>query len=276
MHTKEFHAAVKAVGESDGLTDGQFAAIVSVFGNVDTYGDVVMPGAFADDIKAWERSGDPLPVIWSHDWTDPFSHIGYVVKAEETAVGLKVTGQLDLDNPKALQVYRLLKGRRVTQFSFAYDVLDAGWETVDGVEAFALKRLKLHEVGPCLVGVNQETELLAAKALDVARGAKAGRVLSQKNYDRLVEARDALADVIAAAEPEPKGKPAADDQKTSEPTGSETTDEPSQAVVPPAADDEPDGAKSAAATTDAPRRASTVEALLAIYALKGAQEGVPS
>lgn len=274
MHTKEFRAAVKAAGEADGLTEGQFSALVSVFGNVDSYGDVVLPGAFADDLKAWERSGDPIPVIWSHDWIDPFSHIGHVVKAEETSLGLKITGQLDLDNPKAVQVYRLLKGRRVTQFSFAYDVLDAGWETVDGEEAYALKRLKVHEVGPCLVGVNQETALLAAKAVDMARGVKAGRVLSQKNYDRLVEARDALESVITAAIPDEEPKAAT--PQTSEPSGSDQTDEPSQAVVPPVVDEEPDGAKSTAATTDVPRRASAVEALLTIYALKGAQEGVQS
>jgi HK97 family phage prohead protease len=269
MHTKEFRAAVKAAGEADGLTDGQFTALVSVFGNVDSMGDVVKAGAFAEDLGRWEKSGDPIPVVWSHDWSNPFSHIGYVVKAEETGAGLKVTGQLDLENPTAMQVYRLLKGRRVTQFSFAYDVEDAGWETVDGTEAYALKRLKLHEVGPCLVGVNQETELLAAKAADVARGQKAGRVLSQKNYDRLVEARDALDSVISAAAEQPKS-----DEKTSEPDGSGNTDEPSQAVVPPAVDEEPDGAKSTAATTDAPRRASA-EALIRIYALK-AQRGVLS
>ena len=254
MHTKEFNAAVKAAGEPDGLDEGQFTAIVSVFGNVDTYGDVVLPGAFADDLKAWEESGDPIPVIWAHDWVDPFSHIGHVVKAEETPVGLKVTGQLDLDNPKAVQVYRLLKGRRVKQFSFAYDVQDAGFEKVDGEEVYALKRLKLHEVGPCLVGVNQETELLAAKAADVARGAKAGRVLSQKNYDRLIEAKDALESVIAAATPdEEKAAP-----QTPEPSGSGQTEEPSQAEAPPVVDEEPAGAKSTTAVSGTPRRAQAV------------------
>lgn len=256
MHTKEFQAAVKAAGEQDGLSEGQFTALVSVFGNVDSMGDVVKAGAFSDDIVRWEKSGDPLPVIWSHDWANPFSHIGHVVKAEETSAGLKVTGQLDLDNPTAMQVYRLLKGRRVTQFSFAYDVEDAGWEKVDGQEVYALKRLKVHEVGPCLVGVNQETQLLAAKAAEMARGAKAGRVLSQKNYDRLVEARDALDAVIGAAVSE--DEPKADTPNTPEPTGSGQTEEPSQAEAPPVVDEEPAGAKSTTAVSGAPRRAQAV------------------
>ena len=98
MHTKEFTARVKAVGKADGLDeDGQFEAIVSVFNNKDSVGDVVRPGAFLDDLTAWKDSGDPLPVIWSHDWANPESHIGVVLEAKETEEGLWVKGQLDLD-----------------------------------------------------------------------------------------------------------------------------------------------------------------------------------
>lgn len=202
MLTKDAPARVKAAGEGDGLGAGEFTALVSVFGNEDSVGDVVMPGAFADDLARWKQSGDPIPVIWSHDWGDPFSHIGSVVEAKETSAGLLVTGQLDLANPKAEQVFRLLKGRRVTQFSFAYDILDGGWGERDGGEVYELRKLKVHEVGPCLVGANQETELLAAKAARVASGMKAGRVLSQKNFEALTAAYTAIGEVLESATPE--------------------------------------------------------------------------
>lgn len=207
MLTKDAPARVKAAGESDGLGAGEFTALVSVFGNEDSVGDVVMPGAFADDLARWRESGDPIPVIWSHDWSDPFSHIGHVTEARESAGGLLVTGQLDLDNPKGAQVFRLLKGRRVTQFSFAYDIEDGGWGERGGREVYELRKLKVHEVGPTLVGANQETELLAAKAASVAAGVKAGRVLSQKNFERLTEARDAISAVLTSAEPEKSTTP---------------------------------------------------------------------
>ncbi|MEU1284914.1 HK97 family phage prohead protease [Kitasatospora sp. NPDC005856] len=215
--TKECRARVKAAGTADGLAEGQFTALVSVFGSEDSVGDVVQPGAFTKTLANWSAKGDPIPVIWSHDWGDPFSHVGIVLNAEETADGLLVTGQIeDVDtNPKAAQVYRLLKGRRVTQFSFAYDVVQGAW--VEGTDAqggwygyYELRELKLYEVGPCLVGANQETELLAAKATALAAGAKEGRVLASKHVDRLKEAHQALGEVIAAAEPE----------KNTEPTGS--------------------------------------------------------
>jgi len=232
VRTKDFTARVKAAGVADGLAEGQFTALVSVFGNEDSVGDVVRPGAFTETLEEWNAKGDPIPVIWAHAWGDPFAHVGTVVKAVETLQGLEVTGQIDdLDtNPTSAQVYRLLKGRRVTQFSFAYDVKEGAWVEDDQHPwggYYELRRLKLHEVGPCLVGANQETELLAAKAAGLASGAKAGRVLSQANYDSLSKAHEAIGEVLASATPEKS--------KTSE----KPTDEPGQPGAEAAAGDTP-------------------------------------
>lgn len=198
MLIKECAALVKAASNETG--EGQFTALVSVFGNEDSVGDVVLPGAFTQTLADWKASGNPIPVIWSHDWADPFSHIGAVIDAEETDKGLQVTGQLDMDNPKAEQVFRLLKSGRVTQFSFAYDIEEGALvDDADGIH-YELRQLKLYEVGPCLVGANQETELLAVKASALASGIKEGRVLAAKHVSKLKDAHAALGEVIAAAE----------------------------------------------------------------------------
>lgn len=164
MKTKNFTASIKAVGGSGGLPAGQFTALVAVFGNVDHGGDVIVPGAFKNSLAEWEASGAPIPVIWSHQWADPMSHIGHVIEAEETADGLLVTAQLDLDNPTGAQVFKLLDQKRVKEFSFGYDVVDAGPVTVDGVDAWELRQLDLIEAGPTLRGMNPETQLLGTKS----------------------------------------------------------------------------------------------------------------
>lgn len=190
---------------TDGLTDGQFRAVVSVFGNKDSYGEVVQPGAFTETLKDWAASGDPIPIYWSHQMADPDMNIGWVVDAKETDVGLEVVGQLDLGeggSPKAKQAYRLLSGRRSTQFSFAYDVLDGGMVENDDDSFYELRRLKLHEVSPTPVGANPATELLAVKhamagaAAALVADVKAGRVLSSKNEATL---RDALTSLEVSA-----------------------------------------------------------------------------
>jgi HK97 family phage prohead protease len=278
MRIKKAPVNVKATGtEND---DGTFEAIVATW-DLDSYGDKIVKGAFADTLADWKDRGDPIPVIWSHMSFDPDMHLGTVEEAEERDEGLWVRGRLDLEQPKAAQVYRLLKGRRVTQFSFAFDVLEGSYVTKadedehdDGY--YELRKLKLYEVGPCLIGVNQQTELLAVKSSDgrdlrvlldgyavdgraapeeaetirravsAALGMKAGRVLSAKNETTLREAvesidagRKAINAVLAAL--------ANDDGKSTDPGSNEpvrSTDDKARPDAPPADDEDPTRGKS--------------------------------
>src|SRR6476661_5945307 len=63
---------------------GTFEALVSVFGTKDSYGEVVMPGAFTRTLEEWAAKGDPIPVYWSHRLDDPDYNIGHVIEAAET------------------------------------------------------------------------------------------------------------------------------------------------------------------------------------------------
>jgi len=155
-------ASFKAAG--DGQPPGTFEALVSVFGNTDSVGDRVLPGAFEKSLGEWRASGDPIPVVWSHRWEDPAAHIGYVdpADARETDAGLVVKGRLDVDKPFAGQVYDLLKARRVKEFSFAYDVVHESKSKADGANELAA--LDVIEVGPTMRGINPETSLLDVKA----------------------------------------------------------------------------------------------------------------
>jgi HK97 family phage prohead protease len=180
-------------------TKGEATALVSVFGNVDLGGDRMMPGAFSKTLEAWRTKGDPIPVIWSHDWDNPESFVGSAdpKSIEETEDGLVVAMKFDLERPRAEQVFHLLKERRVTQFSFGYFASD--FETVDDPDygqVRELREVELFEVGPTLLGMNPATQLLeAASALT---GSKAGRVLSSKNESHIRAAYEALGNVLAS------------------------------------------------------------------------------
>ena len=179
---KAYPTTLTAVDGAEG--EGKVEALVSVFGNVDLQGDRVMPGAFAKSIERWKASGDPVPVVFSHDWGDLWSHIGVVDSLEETPEGLKAVYTLDVaDNPAAAQVYRLMKRRTLKEHSFAYDVLGER-QAKDG--ANELTELDIIEVGPTLKGANPATELLAVKsALEEATARKAGRSLSKANESKI-------------------------------------------------------------------------------------------
>ena len=201
MLTKNATVQLKA-GPEDGLADGQFVAYASVFGNVDCCGDIVVKGAFANDLARWKESGKVIPLLFGHNMSDPDFNIGHVVSAEEDDTGLKVTAQLDLENPKAKQVYRMLKGRRIDQMSFAYDVRDgAAVKSDDGEDVYEIYDLKLYEVSVVTVGANSETEVLAVKQVPavtdrILAEVKAGRVLSAKNENELRSAHQAIGRVL--------------------------------------------------------------------------------
>lgn len=234
MDIKSAPFTVKAAGPDDGLEEGRFVGYASAFGNADSYGDVVQPGAFKKTLEEWAAKGATIPVLWGHDMTDPFANIGGVISAEEDESGLKVTAQLDMDNPTAVQVYRLLKGRRIDTMSFAYSVRDS--ERKDGLTH--LLDLKIYEVSVVHVPANDQAQILAVKSA-TATMLKAGRVLSQKNESALREARDSIDSVLSSLGSEEDGKaaPAADphdQEKASDPADAKSS----------ASDEEPTEAKS--------------------------------
>lgn len=168
MQVKTCPAVLKAAGPADGTEEGVFEAIVAAY-NVDSVGDRIMPGAFKNTIAAWKASESPIPVVWSHRSDDPEYHIGYVEDAEERDEGLWVKGRLDMDEAKPAKIYRLLKGRRVKNFSFAYDEVDVRPATTSDGAKKELLELKVYEVGPCLIGANQATSVLAVKSQPLAK-----------------------------------------------------------------------------------------------------------
>ena len=202
MKYKYVDAKVKA--GSDDLAEGEFTAYVSTWTRTpDSYGDVVREGAFTKTLADWEASKNTIPILYGHRLEDPDYNIGGVIEAAQDAHGFFIRGRLDLDNPKSAQTYRLMKGGRVGQMSFAYDVLDGDVITLDdGSKAYEIREVKLYEVSVVPIGANQDTEILAVKAFADSLDAdmKAGRVLAQKHIDSLRAAQDAIGAVIAAAE----------------------------------------------------------------------------
>lgn len=172
MQHKNFSVDFKSVTDAE----GEFSALVSVFGNVDRVGDRVLPGAFAKTIKDWEAKSSQLPIVFAHNIENPMMFIGAVKQLAESEHGLVVRGQLDINSDVpmlreyARQAHALLKSGTIRDFSFSYDA--RGKAASDGV--MELEQIDLYEVGPCLVGANPETGLMAIKsAVDVIRASEA-------------------------------------------------------------------------------------------------------
>lgn len=163
MLTKTLDVEIKAIGD-DG--DGRFQAYASTFDVIDSYGDMVVKGAFEESLKDYGPSGEGIPLYWRHRMDDPFMLIGRTLEAKEDEHGLWVDCSL-LDTNNAKQVHALLKAGLVKQMSFAYDIVEAAWverKPEDGGSYYELRQLKIHEVSVVPVGANQDTEILAVKS----------------------------------------------------------------------------------------------------------------
>ena len=164
--TNDSHIYVKSDSLGDGLEEGDFKAYVSTWTRTpDCYGDVVAKGAFSQTLRKWDMSGSCIPVLYGHNETDPDYNIGYVKSAIEDDHGLLVTGHLDIDtNAKAAQVYRLLKGHRLSQMSFGYTIeRKAQAQSAKGM-ANELQAVNLLEVSIVPHGASKDTSIEAVKS----------------------------------------------------------------------------------------------------------------
>lgn len=161
MKTKKLDLKIDRIGAKDNLTAGQFTGYASVFGNVDSVGDKIVKGAFAQSLKDFGDGGAGIPCYWCHETSDPEMNLGTTLEATEDEHGLFVKVQLDLDNPKAAYAYKLLKEQRVRQMSFAYQVTDGE----NKKDCFQITGCKIFEVSIVPVGANQATSIESVKAL---------------------------------------------------------------------------------------------------------------
>lgn len=182
MNKKSIELQTK--GLIDGSEEGVIAGYASVFGNVDSYGDIVVKGAFAKFLSELARTGKKVSVYYGHNMDDPRANIGVVTELEERDHGLWFKAQLDLSGDTyGRLVYEQLKDGRLDSVSFGYSVVDA----VATSEGYELRELKLFEVSVVPIPANDQ-----ALVTDV----KAGRAISRKNLDLIRAAYEALGELL--------------------------------------------------------------------------------
>lgn len=138
--------------------DGSFTGYGSVFGNVDSYGDIVAQGAFSASLAAWKDQGCLPPVLWQHRSGEP---LGPYTEMREDDRGLFVRGRLLIDDvPRAREARALMQAKAIRGLSIGFVVRDDSYDRVTGVRT--LKQVDLWEVSIVTFPAN-----LAAQVTDV-------------------------------------------------------------------------------------------------------------
>ena len=157
MKTKQF--SVKYRDDGNGTIEGYASTWIR---QPDSYGDVVKEGAFTESLKERWNGGKGIPMLWAHQMDNLASYIGKA-DADEDEKGLHFVAEFD-DTEEAQRVRQLYKDGRLSKFSFAYDVLEAGPTTLEGgIKATELQKLDLYEISCVLVPANSDAGVLDIK-----------------------------------------------------------------------------------------------------------------
>jgi HK97 family phage prohead protease len=192
--------SVKAVGE-----DGTIEGYGSVFGNVDSYGEIVMPGAFTASLVEAKRKGRTIKMLWQHD---PMQPIGTWDDLAEDSKGLYVKGTILKDaSSVASEAYGLLKGGALDGLSIGYREIDA---EPDGKRPNVrlLNKLDLREVSVVTFAANDRARVDSVKHMIAA-----GELPTVREFEELLReagfSKTLAAAIAGKATPHLRGEPEA-------------------------------------------------------------------
>ena len=161
LETKDFDFQINVIEESTGVITGYG----SVFGNIDSWGDVVEKGAFLRTIE--QRK---IPILWQHNSDEP---IGLWDEISEDDYGLKMRGHLLIDDvAKAKEAYALVKSGVVNGLSIGYIPKDYSYD----VENYRhISDVNLYEVSLVTFPANEKAIITDIKSddLNIRRAEKA-------------------------------------------------------------------------------------------------------
>jgi HK97 family phage prohead protease len=201
MLHKDFGLEIKDVSES-GVIEGY----ASVFGGApDSYGDVVLPGAFANTLVRHKREGTMPLMLWGHkagelpigDWTD----------MAEDGKGLWAKGQLDLEDEVGARVHRALKRKSVRGLSIGYETKQRESDAKKPGINF-LKELDLWEVSPVNFPAQRRAQITDVKSFLIG-----GDMPTVREFEGLLReagfSKAKAAAIASSATPHLRGEPEA-------------------------------------------------------------------
>ena len=149
-----------------------FSGYGAVFGNVDAYGDVIVPGAFADTIASARKSGHWPAMLSQHGgWgmgADDLTPVGVWTDLAEDGKGLRVEGKL-ADTPRGRELYELMKMTprpAINGLSIGYIPKEWSQRTKPDEPRRTLKKIDLIEISPVTFPANLKARVSGVKAVE--------------------------------------------------------------------------------------------------------------
>jgi HK97 family phage prohead protease len=209
LQTKNSGLPLDAKAVSD---TGTIEGYASIFGNVDSYGEIVEPGAFAESLVKSQRTGRKIKMLYQHD---PHQPIGVWDDLAEDGKGLWVKGRLLVSqSPKAAEVHGLLKEGALDGLSIGYRTIKS--EPKPGKPGVtSLVKLDLLENSIVTFAANERARVEVVKAIT-----EAGGLPTVREFEGLLReagfSKAKAAAIATAATPHLRGEPEAEADQLAE------------------------------------------------------------
>lgn len=142
---------LKAVEDETGTIEGY----ASVFGVTDSYGDVMVKGAFAGSLSESRK----VRMLWQHNAAEP---IGQWTQLGEDDTGLFVKGRINQKTSWGRDAYEAIKSGDVEGLSVGFVTRERDWSD-DGETRF-LRKVDLWEVSAVTFPANAAANMTGIKA----------------------------------------------------------------------------------------------------------------
>lgn len=160
------------LASGEGAEAMTFEGYGAVFGNVDSYGDVIERGAFTAYLEDVKNGKQNWPAMLSQHggWgmsSDDMTPIGIWTELSEDRTGLKVKGRL-ADTERGRELYTLMKMERpaIDGLSIGYLAKEFEMGTKPSEPRRKLKRIDLMEISPVTFPANGKARVRSVKSLE--------------------------------------------------------------------------------------------------------------
>lgn len=160
MEHKAFTAPLEIKNLDEG---GSFEGYASVFGVMDSDGDVIVKGAFQKSIEDYKARGKMPKMLWQHN---PSMIVGKFIDMGEDEYGLYVKGTLILEVEKGREAYALMKAGELDAMSVGFNIDAAGEGAGMGR---VISAADLWEVSLVTWGANPDAKITTVKSIESVR-----------------------------------------------------------------------------------------------------------
>ncbi len=157
-NTQDFQLNIKSVElKAENPNIGIIKGYASIYGNLDSYRDIVMPGAFTESLM---KNSNRVVALYQHSSHEPIG-INFL---DDSLEGLKTTIEVNLETQRGKEAYALAKQGALSGLSIGYYIQDYTEKLDSNDRAYwELTKLDLIEVSIVTFPANKESVVTEIK-----------------------------------------------------------------------------------------------------------------